>query len=207
VQLPHPIEKNQHTVWPTAYPSMMRMDSFSPEFFARHACDVAVDLIGVGFFVDRVGGTIVEAEAYLRDDPASHSYRGETSSNMAMFLRSGISYVYRSYGLHWCFNVVCDPGSAVLVRALEPTNGISAMQSRRGNVPINSLCAGPGNLTKALGITRAHNFLPIGHPPFRLDARVGKVEVVSGPRIGLSKAIDKPFRFGLAHSSFVSRRF
>ncbi|SFL15076.1 DNA-3-methyladenine glycosylase [Mesorhizobium albiziae] len=185
----------------------MRINCLSSDFFARPARDVAVDLIGVGFFVEGIGGQIVETEAYMRDDPASHSYRGATASNMAMFLGPGIAYVYRSYGLHWSFNIVCDPGSAVLVRALEPTTGISAMQSRRGNIPLRSLCAGPGNLTKALGITGGHNLLPLTQAPFRFDARIGKPHVVSGPRVGLTKAIDEPFRFGLASSPFVSRRF
>lgn len=176
-------------------------------FFARPAPEVAAGLIGAEFFLDGTGGRVVETEAYTRDDPASHSYRGRTASNAAMFLGPGIAYVYRSYGLHWCFNVVCEPGSAVLVRALEPTEGISAMFERRGDVSIRLLCAGPGNLTKALGITREHDGMPLSQPPFRFLAPRLKPRVVSGPRVGISRAVDAPLRFGLADSPFLSRRF
>jgi DNA-3-methyladenine glycosylase len=176
-------------------------------FFSRPALEVARDLIGAGLFVDGVGGRIVEAEAYEPEDPASHSFCGERTSNASMFKGPGLAYVYRSYGIHWCFNVVCNTGSAVLIRALEPTEGIVVMQQRRGDVPARSLCAGPGNLTKALALTREHDGLPLSGRPFQWQWPAAHVDVVVGRRIGITKAIDAPWRFGLAGSKFVSRRF
>jgi DNA-3-methyladenine glycosylase len=186
---------------------MASPDKFAISFFSRPAAVVASDLIGVGMFFEEVGGLIVETEAYLSNDPASHSYRGQTAANAAMFLGPGFTYVYRSYGVHWCFNIVCDPGSAVLIRAMEPTAGISLMRARRGDVPTGALCAGPGNLTKALGISGEHNGLPLSDPPFRFARRTTKVRVVTGLRIGISRGMTAPLRFGLARSPFVSRPF
>ena len=183
------------------------------EFFARPVVEVARDLLGVTLLVDGVGGIIVESEAYDRDDPASHSFSGPTRRNAAMFGPPGRAYVYRSYGVHWCLNFVCGEagrGSAVLVRALEPSDGLETMQARRGLQDNLALCSGPGRLTQALGITIAHDGLELDRPPFRLMERpvaLHPAEIIVGPRIGISKAADLPWRFGLRGSPFLSRRF
>jgi DNA-3-methyladenine glycosylase len=178
------------------------------DFFARDALSVARDLIGVVLMVDGVGGMIVEAEAYDPTDPASHSYEGRrTPRNESMFGPAGQSYVYRSYGVHWCLNFVCGGGGAALIRALEPLAGLEAMKRRRGPVKPNQLCAGPGRLTQALGITGALDGKPLDKPPFLLKPRTGDAEILVGPRIGITRAVDMPWRFGMAGSRFVSRRF
>src|SRR3981189_3810566 len=156
-------------------------------FFARSVHEVAPDLIGATLLFNGVGGVIVEVEAYHHTDPAAHSYRGPTPRNRVMFGPPGFSYVYRSYGIHWCANFVCEKeGSAraVLIRALQPTHGIPAMRRRRGLHDERSLCSGPGKLTEALAITHAHNGLPLDAPPLALDARVGQPQIVPGARIG-----------------------
>src|SRR5215212_10264963 len=137
-------------------------------YFARDAVAVARELVGAVLLVDGVGGVIVETEAYARHDAASHSFAGATSRNAAMFGPPGHAYVYRSYGIHWCLNFVCEPGSAVLIRALEPTTGIEVMQERRGRRKLSLLCAGPGRLCHALGVSIAHNALSLNHLPFEL---------------------------------------
>ncbi|MCF1472477.1 DNA-3-methyladenine glycosylase [Agrobacterium vitis] len=175
--------------------------------FNSNAVDIARDLIGAELFVDGVGGMIVETEAYDRDDPASHSFRGLTPRNNAMFGPAGHIYVYRSYGIHWCLNIVCRPGSAVLIRALAPSHGLDVMQARRGNVAPRFLCAGPGRLAQALGITVQHNGLPLALPPFQLVPAKIRPDVAIGPRIGITKAVDHPWRFGLAGSKFLSKPF
>ena len=179
-------------------------------FFDRSVHEVAPALIGTTLLVDGVGGIIVEVEAYHHSEPAAHSFNGPTPRNKVMFGPPGFSYVYRSYGIHWCMNFVCEEAgsaSAVLIRALEPTHGIPAMRRRRGLHDEHALCSGPGKLCEALGITIAHSELPLDRPPIALHARVGKMEIVTGVRIGLTKAIDLPWRYGLKDSRFVSKRF
>lgn len=179
-------------------------------FFARSVHDVAPELIGATLTVDGVGGVIVEVEAYHHTDPAAHSYNGETPRNAVMFGPPGMAYVYRSYGIHWCLNFVCEPAgsaSAVLIRALEPTQGLSLMRRRRKQTDERALCSGPGKLGEALGITIKHNGLPLDRAPFELRAREGTPEIVTGPRIGISKAVEHPWRYGLKGSKFLSRPF
>jgi DNA-3-methyladenine glycosylase len=177
-------------------------------FFARTVHEVAPALIGCALLVDGVGGRIVEVEAYDAGDPASHGYRGETPRNRSMFGPPGRAYVYRSYGIHSCLNLVCgDEGTAeaVLVRALEPTDGIEAMRERRGLADERLLCSGPGRLCQALGITLDHDGLPLDRAPFAVLPAAGDVDVVRGPRIGITRATDAPWRFALAGSRFLSR--
>lgn len=179
-------------------------------FFNRSVHEVAPDLIGATLLVDGVGGVIVELEAYHQTDPAAHSYRGPTPRNAVMFGPAGFVYVYRSYGIHWCVNFVCEEAGsagAVLIRALEPTHGLAAMRRRRGLHDERSLCSGPGKLTEALGITHAHNGLALDAPPFVLHARSVKPDVVTGLRIGITKAVDLPWRYGLRGSKFLSKPF
>jgi DNA-3-methyladenine glycosylase len=180
------------------------------DFFARSVHEVAPELIGATLLVDGIGGTIVEVEAYDQEDPASHGFRGPTPRNAAMFGPPGHAYVYRSYGIHWCLNLVCgeeEVASAVLVRALEPLAGVDEMRSRRGVEEPRLLCSGPGRLCQALAITRAHDGLPLDAPPFELRARRAAVDVVTGTRIGITKAAERPWRYGLAGSPFLSRPF
>jgi DNA-3-methyladenine glycosylase len=179
-------------------------------FFGRSVHEVAPDLIGATLLVDGVGGIIVEVEAYHHTDPAAHSFNGPTARNQVMFGPPGFVYVYRSYGIHWCVNFVCEregSASAVLIRALEPTHGIATMRRRRGISDVRALCSGPGKLTQALAITHRHNAMALDAPPFALHARVGKVEVVSGVRIGITKAAELPWRYGLRGSKFLSKPF
>jgi DNA-3-methyladenine glycosylase len=180
------------------------------EFFARSVHEVAPDLIGATLLVDGVGGGIVEVEAYDHEDPAAHGFRGRTERNAAMFGPPGHAYVYRSYGIHWCLNFVCEDvgvASAVLIRALEPAHGLDAMRTRRGLADERLLCAGPGRLCQALAVTREHDGLALDQPPFQLHEREGKAQIVRGPRVGITKAAEQPWRYGLAGSRFVSRAF
>jgi DNA-3-methyladenine glycosylase len=180
------------------------------EFFARSVHEVAPELIGATLLVDGVGGKIVEVEAYDQDDPASHGFRGLTTRTASMFGPPGHAYVYRSYGIHWCLNLVCAPegrSEAALVRALEPTRGLEAMRERRGLEPERALCSGPGKLCQALGITRALDGLPLDEPPFELLAREDDPPLAVGPRIGITRAVEHPWRYGLAGSPFLSQRF
>jgi DNA-3-methyladenine glycosylase len=179
-------------------------------FFGRSVHEVAPDLIGATMLVNGAGGIIVEVEAYHHTDPAAHSYRGPTPRNVVMFGPPGFAYVYRSYGIHWCVNFVCEKegsASAVLIRALEPTHGLAVMRRRRKIEDERALCSGPGKLTEALGITHAHNGLALDRPPIALHSRTRTVDVVSGIRIGITKAVDLPWRYGLKGSRFLSKPF
>lgn len=175
--------------------------------FETTALEAAQALIGAIFRVNGVGGVIVETEAYELEDPASHSFRGPTERNRSMFGPSGRAYVYRSYGIHWCFNIVCRPGSAVLIRAIEPRWGIVEMEQRRRGVSLRLLCAGPGRVCQALAIAGEHDGLAVEEPPFDLVLPEEEPTIVAGKRIGITKAADLPWRFGLKGSLFVSRRF
>ena len=180
------------------------------EFFARSVHEVAPDLIGCTLLVDGVGGPIVEVEAYDHEDPASHGFRGETERNRSMFGPPGRAYVYRSYGVHWCLNLVCEEdgvAAAVLLRALEPAHGLGEMRARRGVDEPRLLCSGPGRLCQALGVTREHDGLPLDRPPFQLHSRDAEPQIVTGPRIGITRAADLRWRYGLAGSSYLSRGF
>jgi DNA-3-methyladenine glycosylase len=179
-------------------------------FFARSVHEVAPDLIGATLLVDGVGGLIVEVEAYHHRDPAAHSFRGPTPRNRVMFGPPGFAYVYRSYGIHWCVNFVCEEegsASAVLIRAIEPTQGIATMRRRRHLKDVHALCSGPGKLTEALGITIEHNALPLDQLPFSLHARAETIDVAAGVRVGITKAIDLPWRYGVKGSKFLSKPF
>jgi DNA-3-methyladenine glycosylase len=169
---------------------------------------LAIALIGMTLLIDGVGGEIVETEAYVREDPASHSFRGPTRRNAAMFGPPGRLYVYRSYGIHWCLNVVCGQegsGQAVLVRALRPTDGLDAMKSRRGTAVETLLCSGPGRLCQALGVDHTLDHHPIGSDRVTIHPGAPPAAVLAGPRIGISQARDLAWRFGLAGSPFLSR--
>ena len=179
------------------------------DFYARSVHAVAPELLGATFLVDGVGGTIVEVEAYDGEDPASHGFRGRTPRNGSMFGPPGHAYVYRSYGIHWCLNLVCeDEGrpAAVLLRALEPVHGVARMHERRGLEEARLLCAGPGRLCQALAVTGAHDGLALDAPPFELHAASEAAQVAVGPRIGISVATDSPWRYGIAGSRYLSRR-
>jgi DNA-3-methyladenine glycosylase len=180
------------------------------DFFARSVHAVAPDLIGRSLLIDGVGGVIVEAEAYDQEDPASHGFRRRTTRNRSMFGPPGHAYVYRSYGIHWCLNLVCEEegvAAAVLVRALHPTDGLDRMRARRGVDDLRLLCSGPGKLSQALGVTGKHDGLPLDRPPFQLLGARTPAEVASGPRIGITAAADRPWRYGLVGSPFLSRGF
>jgi DNA-3-methyladenine glycosylase len=179
-----------------------------PDFFARSVHEVAPDLLGVTLLVDGVGGPIVEVEAYHHEDPASHGFGGRTARNASMFGPPGRAYVYRSYGIHWCLNFVCEEegaASAVLLRALEPRHEADAMRARRRLHDQRLLAAGPGRLCQALGVTRDHDGLRLDEAPFELRPRETVPEIVSGPRIGITRARELPWRFAVAGSPFLSR--
>jgi DNA-3-methyladenine glycosylase len=186
------------------------MPRLRKSFFNRSVHEVAPELIGATFLFRGVGGIIVEVEAYHHTDPAAHSYGGQTARNAVMFGPPGFAYVYRSYGIHWCINFVCEragSASAVLIRALEPTEGLAAMHRRRRTADVRLLCSGPGRLTEALGITHAQNGCALDEAPFELRMREGECGVVTGPRIGITKAVELPWRYGMKGSRFLSKPF
>jgi DNA-3-methyladenine glycosylase len=180
-------------------------------FFDRSVHDVAHDLIGCALLYDGVGGVIVEAESYERDDPACHAYVGLTERTAPLFGPPGRAYVYLSYGVHSCLNFICEPegeAAAVLVRALEPRWGLEEMSRRRGRDHVRELCSGPGKLTEALGIGLDVNRAPLTEPPFELRHRDDgwrEVAVATGPRIGITRAAEVPWRFCAAGSEYLSR--
>lgn len=176
-------------------------------FLDREAAFVAPDLLGAKLLVDGVGGLIVEVEAYHPEDPASHSYRGPTPRNAAMFAGPPRVYIYRSYGIHWCLNFVCANASAVLIRAIEPTDGIAKMRRRRGLEDVRALCSGPGKLCAALGVTGELDGHMLDAPPFTLTLARKPLPAAIGPRIGITKAVDIPWRFGAHGSKFLSKPF
>jgi DNA-3-methyladenine glycosylase len=183
-------------------------DPLPPDFWRQPVVELARALIGASLAVNGVGGLIVETEAYAIDDPASHSFGGPRERNKAMFGPGGRAYVYRIYGIHWCLNLVggVQPGGAVLIRALQPTQELDSMAERRGTNDVRALCSGPGKLAQALAVTGALDGAPLDRTPFALLAG-DPAEVVAGPRIGISKATEHPWRFGLKGSRFISRAF
>jgi DNA-3-methyladenine glycosylase len=179
------------------------------DFFDRSVHLVARELIGCRLFYDGCGGTIVEAESYERDDPACHAYVGLTPRTATLFGPPGRAYVYLSYGIHSLLNAVAEPegsAAAVLIRALEPSAGIDRMRRRRGRRDPLELCYGPGKLTEALGIGLEDNDADLTRDPFLLLPPEPGLErrVVTGPRVGISKAVERPWRFCLAESRYVS---
>ena len=177
------------------------------DFLDRDAAAVAPDLLGTKLLVAGVGGLIVETEAYHPQDPASHSFRGPTPRNQAMFAGPGRVYVYRSYGIHWCINFVCHGASAVLIRALEPTDGIATMRERRGLEDVRMLCSGPGKLCEALAVTGELDGRMLTARPFKIVLPTGPLDAANGPRIGITKAADVPWRFGVKGSRYLSKPF
>jgi DNA-3-methyladenine glycosylase len=189
---------------------MPRSARLRRSFFDRSVHKVAPDLIGATLLVEGVGGVIVEVEAYHHTDPAAHSFTGRTARNAVMFGPPGFAYVYRSYGIHWCLNFVCEEegsASAVLIRAIEPAQGIAAMKRRRGMADKQELCSGPGKLCAALAVSRKHDGLALDRPPFELYPRTSEPEIAAGVRIGITKAAEKPWRYGLMGSRFLSKPF
>ena len=190
---------------PTPAGHPLEIADFETGPLALSAPALARRLIGTTLLLDGVGGVVVETEAYTRDDPASHSFRGPTPRNRSMFGPAGRAYVYRSYGLHWCFNIVAAEQGAVLLRALAPLSGLAEMAARRGAG--TALCSGPGRLAQALGISLAHDGLAVTAAPFVLLDRGAEPPLLTGPRIGISKAQEQPWRYGLAGSTHLSRAF
>jgi DNA-3-methyladenine glycosylase len=187
------------------------LTALGPEFFDRSVHEVARELIGCELRVGEAGGVIVETESYERDDPACHAYVGLTARTATIFGPPGHAYVYLSYGIHSLLNAVCEPdgtAAAVLIRALEPTRGIELMRARRGRPELRELCSGPGKLTVALGVGLELNGAPLYRPPFGIHPRADGwrgVEVATGPRVGITKAVERPWRFCAAGSRFISR--
>ena len=199
------VNHRENGLFPTL--ERVRLALMDHAFFARDAVFVAKELIGMEFRFHNAGGIIVETEAYRPDDPASHSFNGPTPRNRVMFGPPAHLYVYRSYGIHWCANLVCTSGSAVLIRALEPTTGLDLMKLRRGTEVLRSLCSGPGKLCQALGITGEADGLSAIESPVLLRTRDRQPDILEGPRIGISKAMELPWRFGFKGSPSLSKPF
>jgi DNA-3-methyladenine glycosylase len=186
-------------------------EPLEPAFFARSVHEVARELIGCTLLFRGCGGVIVETESYDRDDPACHGFGGPTPRNQVLFGPPGLAYVYISYGIHSMLNAVAESeghAAAVLIRALDPSTGLTAMRERRGGRADHELCSGPGKLTEALGIGLEQNGSPLSAEPFRLTAASGswrQVSVLSGPRVGITRATELPWRFSASGSRFVSR--
>lgn len=182
--------------------------SLPHRFFERSAHELAAELLGATLLVDGVGGVLVELEIYEQSDPASHSYGGPTKRNASMFGPAGHAYVYRSFGVHWCLNLVCAPpgeASALLVRAIEPTHGLERMIERRGLADPRKLCSGPGKICQALAVGAGHDGLPLDAPPFRVLARTNAPEIVSCRRVGITRAREQLWRLCVNGSPYLSR--
>jgi DNA-3-methyladenine glycosylase len=178
------------------------------EFFERSAQELGPELLGATLLVNGVGGVLVELEIYDQSDPASHSYGGRTKRNASMFGPPGHAYVYRSYGVHWCLNFVCSPpgeASALLIRALEPTQGIEQMTRRRGVSDLRKLCSGPGKLCQALAVGGEHDGLALDVLPFQVLARERAPEIVLSERVGITRAQERLWRLCLGGSRYLSR--
>ena len=199
--------KSAHRLEQGPPPGLNRRGMMTAADFDLPVLQLAYRLIGSTLLVDGVGGVIVETEAYHHEDPASHSRSGPTARNASMFAGPGVAYVYRSYGIHWCLNLVGPWGTGVLIRALEPTAGVEVMAARRGLSDPRWLCSGPGKVGQALGITREHDGARLDCSPFQVDAPDAAPDVVAGPRIGISKAVEQPWRFGLKGSPYLSKPF
>jgi DNA-3-methyladenine glycosylase len=187
------------------------MRALPAEFYARPVLEVARDLIGCTVEHEGASGVIVETEAYHECEPACHAFVGLTPRTRTLFGRPGLAYVYRSYGVHALLNAVCEPpgvGAAVLIRALEPLEGVSAMRARRGLEREQDLCSGPGKLTQALGIGLADNESDLSAGPVLIwprETHLGAPSVTEGTRIGITKAVELPWRFCLEGNRNVSR--
>ena len=185
------------------------MDRLDHDFFDRSVHQVARDLIGCTLLYEGRGGVVVETESYEADDPACHAYVGLTERTRVLFGPPGYAYVYLSYGIHSLLNAVAEPegeAAAVLIRALEPTHAVEEMRARRGGKSDADLCSGPGKLTEALGIDLGDNERDLTREPFLLTRPEGeRPPIAAGPRIGITKAVDRPWRFCAAGSPYVSR--
>ena len=196
--------------FPGQRPEKASTERLDRSLFDRSVHVVARELIGCRLFYEGAGGTIVETESYERDDPACHAYAGLTDRTEVLFGPPGRAYVYLSYGIHSLLNAVAEPegdAAAVLIRAIEPTHGLEEMRRRRGVQADDQLCSGPGKLTEALGIGLSENGADLNRDPFLLLPREPdwSGEILTGPRVGITKAVERPWRFALADSSFVSR--
>ena len=186
-------------------------DALPPSFYDRPVVEVARDLVGCRLEHEETAGIIVEAEAYHHSEPACHAYVGLTARTSTLFGPPGTAYVYRSYGVHALLNAVCegeDVGAAVLIRALEPVEGIEGMRARRGLARLEDLCSGPGKLTQAMGIGLDRNATSLARGPVRIGPRPADREaprIVAGPRVGITRAMELPWRFCALGSRCVSR--